>query len=117
MNIIIAPTHGYTRDPAQKEINDHIKNQTDAVNLEQKIPGNIVPKTTYSSIPRETENKQYHDLRPIHLGAANADLAARRDFAEKENTKFINGVAFPEVGQRANECYTRLKSGDCMQNK
>lgn len=108
--LIIAPTHSYYRDPAQKEINDQIKDQTDAVNLEQKI-AQVVPKTVRKS-PDETEQKVYHDMRMIRKGNKDSDQAARFDFFSKEYSKNENGVAFPDTGAKKNLCYTRIQQ-DC----
>lgn len=103
--LVIAPTHSYYRDPEHKPVNDTIKNQEDAVNVEEK-QDNLIPEGT-SHAPKEFEHKRYHDMRPIHIGEQRAEDAARRDFAEKENTKWINGVSYPETGQSSNERYMR----------
>lgn len=113
-DVIIAPTHGYYRDQAQKELNDTIKDQTDAINLHERI-GNIIPNSIYNKIPRNMTNKRYHDLRAIHLGNARADQNARNHFAEEEKLKRTNGVAYPDMGPDLNTCHIKLESGDCMQ--
>ena len=111
--LIIAPTKDLYRDPAQKEINDTIKDQTDAVNLEERI-NKIVPEEKRS--PNQTELKRYHDMRATHIGVAKADLKARKFEEHRYNTRNRNGVSFPDTGQESNECYIRI-SQDCKSNR
>jgi len=93
--LIIAPTGGIERDPAQKEINDVIKDQTDAVNLEKKYDPQL-PKGT-SKAPEDMELKRYHDMRPIREAVPRQDENMRKLFFAKEELKDINGVAFPQT--------------------
>jgi len=98
--LIIAPTRGVERDPAQKEINDVIKDQTDAVNLEKKYDPQL-PKGT-SKAPEDMELKRYHDMRPIRDSVPRQDERMRKLFFAKKKLEYVNGVSYPDNGTEAN---------------
>lgn len=104
--LIIAPTKDYYKDPAQKEVNDTIKDQTDAINLKEKTIA-IVPETARKA-PDNTELKRYHDMRPIHNGVEKTEFETRKFYEAKEKVKRINGVAFPINDDSANSRYISL---------
>ena len=94
-DLIIAPTATFRRDPTQIQINDDIKDQTDAVNLENKT-ARIVPKSALKG-PANTEFKSYHDMRAIHAGVAHADKKYRDLYNYLDLTAKVNGVSFPDT--------------------
>ena len=93
--LIIAPTGSYVRDPAQKQINDVIKDQTDAINIEKKYDPQL-PKGT-SHAPQDMELKRYHDMRPIRESVPRQDQKARFLWFAKDEAKDENRVSFPET--------------------
>ena len=104
--LIIAPTKDYYRDPAQKEINDVIKDQTDAINLKEKTI-EIVPETARKA-PDNTELKRYHDMRAIHIGNEKADRDARQFEENRERNKRKNGVFYSVTDDSANNRYISI---------
>ena len=94
-DLIIAPTATFRRDPAQIQINDDIKDHTDAIDLENKI-SRIVPKPNLKG-PANTEFKSYHDMRAIHEGVAHADKKYRDLYNYLDMTANVNGVSFPDT--------------------
>ena len=94
--LIIAPTSGYVRDPAQKQINDSIKDQTDAVNVKQKID-KLIPDPTDKS-PRDATTTTYHDMRSIHLGGERADKKARAQYFREEADRDKLKTDYPTSG-------------------
>jgi len=98
-HVIIAPTHGYKRKI--DEVNDDIKNQEDAVNLEEKIPSRQPEAGKVA--PSNTQTKRYHDMRPIHDANEKIDSKVRKRFENYERTKNKNGVFFPQIAEKNNK--------------
>ena len=92
--LIIAPTSSKGNDPSQDEINDSIKDQTNAVNLEQKLSPIL---TNGKKAPSGVEFKSYHDMRAVPQQAIKQDDRRRRKFFLDEQLRFKNGVAFPNM--------------------
>ena len=94
--LVIAPTAGWTRDRAQIQINDSIKDQTDAVNIRQKID-KLIPDPTDKS-PRDAAQMVYHDMRNIHLGGERADKKARAKYFREEADRDKLKTDYPTTG-------------------
>ena len=99
-NVVIAPTHGYYRDPAQVQINDTIKNSDDAIIIKENLRKEI-PKWVYDKAGNPVP-KRYHDMKAIHILNKKNDDRIREDFESDLKYSHINGVAFPDVGDSAN---------------
>ena len=96
--LVIAPTGNFNRNsrsPEQREINDTIKDQTDAVNLEKKF-SQVVPKSAQKS-PTEQEMKRYHDMRAVHSGVPKQDDRAREWWFNRHYNQYKNDTSYPET--------------------
>lgn len=102
--LIIAPTASFTRDPSQKQINDVIKDQTDAINLEQKLDPEIPEGTNHG--PKDIEVKSYHDMRPVRYAVPKQDKKARDLWFAKYYSEGKNIVSYPDM-QEDNLKYIR----------
>jgi hypothetical protein len=103
--LIIAPTASYQRTQDQVPINDTIKDQTDAVNVNQKL--NAITPVADRKAPAEVKFKFYNDMRVIHEGSQNADEYARNQFEYKEKTKRRNMCYYPVVDESENSRYIK----------
>ena len=94
--LVIAPTAGWTRDRAQIQINDTIKDRTDAVNVKQKID-KLIPDPSDKS-PRDATVNVHHDMRSIHLGAGRADVKARQQIFREDADRDKLETSYPTTG-------------------
>jgi len=99
-NLVIAPTATYKRGPLRKEINDTIKDFSDAAIIEQKVDS-IMPANS-DKTKSVVEQRVYQDMKPIrHLHDRNRkkDLEIYyRDTLLEQHP--MTNISFPEMKLR-----------------
>jgi len=102
-NVVIAPTSGLVRDPAQQLLPDGVKDPIDAIRIQRKV-GQIIPPSAKKG-PDGVKTKEYHNLRVIHAG---------NDYANKTNDEFFSR---DEMFERHPQAFVSLPVMDATNNR